>query len=996
MIRLKATHLFLLPLFGLALCLSSALSHAQETVNIRSGNHADYSRLVMEWSKVPTYQVSKDAGALTVTFGAQANVNTAGLDTNQTKNIGGVSVASAADAPLALTVQIPADSKFRDFKIGKRIIVDVYNGTGQINRTASNVPQETPSETPSVETPDNQHSALNESFNEAASNAGSLSEQAKKEMPAMPVVSVDQAPIVGAEPHVITLSSTRNVGMAVFERAGYLWVVVDDLNLKVPPSIVGPNAKKFPNFEKVDARGGIAYRLRQPEGFNYYGEGGGLLWRIVVTPNSRKTKPIRGETIYNSDLSYGSLRWALQNTGRVISVIDPVVGDEIQVIAVTDSSQFSGDARAYVEVDTLNSFIGLALVPKSDELKITATGSSVQLDQPQGLAISPSSDTAPIELRSEVTQEAQAVGVDDYDDSKPRALSKIFNFKQWEMGGPASLEQNKRVLMIGIGNKEGGEKVEDLLTIAKLNLANGLGNETLGVLRVARSELPGIEETPEFMALRGAAEVIAGKFDFAIKDLSAPALQKYEEIKYWRAMALAGLEDWQQANKELPSSFGLLSEYPAQVRNPLILSLSEILLRSARLDEAEGLLMLMDPEENKRLSLSRKSAWSYLMGELYRQYGEDDKAIKNWKGLVRGRDDYYRAKAGLSLTKLQLEEQKITPEKAVDLLEGLRYVWRGDELETLVNYRLGEVYIGNNEYVKGLTVLREAASMSPDAPMTKEVTTYMTKTFKELFSEEKIKQVSPLDSLNVYEEFKELTPAGQEGDKFVLKLAERLADVNLLGRASALLEYQLDSRLKGEDAVIGAIRLAAIKLLDNKPEEALGALDIANRAVLQVPKTVDASSEVRQIKLLRARALSKSNQTKEALDVLSGLSEGEDVLRLRADIAWDGRRWAQAAQAFASLIQRAKVSTTTPISEFESGLVLNRAVALNLAGDRVSLDNWRKKYNDVMMKSEKAQLFDLITRPRKLGVLSNKEAISSLVAEVDMFGDFLQSYKKQN
>ena len=39
--------------------------------------------------------------------------------------------------------------------------------------------------------------------------------------------------------------------------------------------------------------------------------------------------------------------------------------------------------------------------------------------------------------------------------------------------------------------------------------------------------------------------------------------------------------------------------------------------------------------------------------------------------------------------------------------------------------------------------------------------------------------MSALDAVSIYDEFKELTPIGKEGDMFVQELAERLVDVDL-------------------------------------------------------------------------------------------------------------------------------------------------------------------------------------------------------------------------
>ena len=67
----------------------------------------------------------------------------------------------------------------------------------------------------------------------------------------------------------------------------------------------------------------------------------------------------------------------------------------------------------------------------------------------------------------------------------------------------------------------------------------------------------------------------------------------------------------------------------------------------------------------------------------------------------------------------------------------------------------------------------------------------------------------PLLALTLFEEFKELTPPGEEGDAVILNLAERLVEIDLLDRAAGVLETQVEFRLKGQARARVAARLAA-------------------------------------------------------------------------------------------------------------------------------------------------------------------------------------------
>ncbi len=48
----------------------------------------------------------------------------------------------------------------------------------------------------------------------------------------------------------------------------------------------------------------------------------------------------------------------------------------------------------------------------------------------------------------------------------------------------------------------------------------------------------------------------------------------------------------------------------------------------------------------------------------------------------------------------------------------------------------------------------------------------------------------------------------------------------------------------------------------------------------------------------------------------------------------------------------------------------------------------REKYTDSMAQTDKARIFEVITRERQSGALADRETLMGLVSEVDMFGEF--------
>lgn len=1045
-------------------------AHAQDSVSARTGSHKGYARLVFEWPVKPQYSVSKEGNRVLIRFAKAGSLDMGGVSASDA-NIQKIETISTGTEPLQIAVTIPDGSRFRDFIVESKLILDVYDPEGAAKTTEKTAPVVAPvaEEKPPEPKPE---PAIAEKPDVKVEEApaqpkGDFTIQPAESGKTAPIGDVEANPVPAPalEPHAITLTSTTSTGMAAYKRNGVLWIVLDSTDLQAAPQIAGPQKDKLPPLQKTELPNGVLYHFEIPEGLNAYPEGGGLSWRIALTPKTQKVTPAVPE------MQDAKLVWPLREMRQIISFTDPMVGDKVTVVTSQNAAQTTGAPRNYVNLQTLDTVIGFAFTPKSDDVKAEKTIDTVSVSRPAGLALSNTKDIQPEKIRQAMVEDpkpeektkpaeekpedaAHDLGeppaatadhvVEEGGEAAPAAsieeISKaggekpsgnnIYNFARWEMGGIPALDNNMHAMMTEVSNKKDEDRTEDLITMAKLNIANDRGAEALGLMRMALLKVPELEDNVEFDALRGAALALMHKYDEAIIDFSRESVKKYDDIKYWTAYALAGLEDWKQAIAMMPKNFDPIATYPKPVKIPLVLTFAEIALRGADVPLANRILDILKPDLAK-LPLADASYWNYLAGEAARQGGDPVKAIEYWEPLVKnGKDDLFRAKAGLSLTKILLDQKKITSAEAISTLEGLRYAWRGDELETLINFRLGQMYIDNKDYLKGLTVLRNAATLSPGSDLNKDVNGYMIRSFREVFNNDRIKNISPLEAISLHEEFKDLLPPGDEGDRYVEKLAERLVDADLLGRAAALLEYQVNNRLKGDKKAEIAIRLAAIRLLDGNPDGALRSLEIAQDTLNKIggvlpvaeskpedvkpeagepakpeaavvttstptKETVDPEKQ-RQIYLLKARALSMKKETDKAMAILEGMRLDADVNRLRTDIAWSAGRWEEAALALNDLITSEDISGKRPLTDYQRDIILNRAIALNLSGNRVALANLRERYNAQMKDTTKGQMFDVVTRPRRPDMIGSRQAIDSMISEIDLFKGFLDGYAKMD
>ena len=950
---------------------------AQSNVTVRSGQHDTHTRVVFDWPGSTTYEVSESTpGQIVIKFRDPATLDMSGVKNDSI--ISGVSAAGQS-----ATLNVAAGSTFRHFLVGNKIIVDVFKAGEQ-------------SQSPAVKA-----AAIEEKKPDVKPETATLPPPVSNAGPAVQaeaVPTVEKTAIESAfppmEPHVITMSATEGFGLAAFAQNGYLWLVTDRASAAVPPQIAGPKASIFPKFDRFDIPGGgIAYTMKIPNGVAHdiRAEGGGLVWRVII-PTSRKAdnaakldrKFAAGQTIRG-----GTAHWPLTGVTKILDVINPMTGDKMKVVTVEASNQFTGAGLNFVDFDMLKAAVGAVIVSKVDDLTVTSDASGLNITRPAGLAMSREKDVNRRGMREDV-QNVNPMQTE----SVENGIRRIFDFDKWMMGGLTALNDNERILKAALPNKEPQGRIQDLLTMAKMNVSNDRGQEGLGYLSIAIDEMPQMADNLEFLALRGAAYALAGKPELAWKDLSNPGLNDFTELGYWKAFTLAGLEDWDQAYQNLPKDIQVLAAYPRPLLEKMGVKLSETALRGGDFAQAEKILALLERDRSV-LKPWTLAGLDYLRGESARQVKDIETATKLWTPLIESKDRLYRARAGLALTMLELQEGKIDKEKAIDRLEGLRYAWRGDELEAQINYMLGRLYLEQDRYVKGFAILRDASTMAlPDSNIGKEITSYMASSYQELLVQDK--DLSPLDAATIYEEFKELTPPGEAGNIVIQRLAERLVEVDLLDRATALLQHQVDYRLQGADKARVAIRLAGIYLIDKNPRPAIAALDTAEGIYAANAAMTDAERKerIREVGLLRARALSKINRTEESIALLNGFDPDPDVNALRADIAWQAGLWEDAGEALQDLILDEGLDLNRPLTLQQADLVLNRAVALNLASNRVGLANMRTEYETAMGQTSRGRLFDIITRPRKVSTLSDRETIAGIVSEVDLFSGFLDSYRK--
>lgn len=754
------------------------------------------------------------------------------------------------------------------------------------------------------------------------------------------------------------------VGAAVFRRDPYVWVVFDkraQLNLA---ALRDAGTGVIDMIEQLPVGSGTVVRMIPKAGLSPRAELEGTNWVMRFQPAEIAPQiPIALRVRPEADEGT-QLELPVTEFGQIVNIPDPEIGD--MIIAATLKAPGHGVAglRRYAEFSLFPSAQGIGIERHSDEVDVRDAGDrGIVISTPGGLHIS-----------------SVGAGVADKGDFLgPR----VFNLGNWHRDAREPFIAGRQAMFDTVASASKEQRDDARLDLARFYFARGYGPEALGVIRTIEYANPDMASQPEFRALKAAVQVLMGRPLEARKALLDPSLDPYREIGLWRGSMYLQTGEIRKAAAQFRSGEPALQGYPAPIRSKLAIELAEASLANLDVGSAAIWLDQMGGALDK-LPRGLAARVRYNQGVLARDNRKLDEATAIWNSVKRGGDSWSAARAEFALIELGLQQETVPEEEAIDRLDRLRFQWRGDALELAVLRRLGELYLARNDFRRGLNTLRTAVTYFPNKDQSKDVARLMTESFRQLHLQGVADSLPPLKALALYDDFRELTPAGPDGDRMIQRLADRLVAVDLLDRAASLLIHQVRYRLKGEDrARIGA-KLALILLLDRDPKGALSAL----RNSFQPNLPYDVEDDRRRI---RAKATMELGRFEDAIALLAGdVSREADLLR--ANIYWKTKDYAEAAKVLQRLAGDPIADGT--YSEDQARYILSWAVALRLKRDEAGVKMLRELYGPGMSNGKLADAFAYISSPSPASA-RNIEDMSRRIAETDQFEAFLQNYRER-
>lgn len=652
--------------------------------------------------------------------------------------------------------------------------------------------------------------------------------------------------------------------------------------------------------------------------------------------------------------------------GNTVKITDPTLGDTLLVRPFYDAGVGVYPTRSYPQFTILESPQGLVVEPKDDSTEISGLRNGFRISADRHTALStdlPKLTLAELDMTSSGEQ------------------TTLFPYENWKVK-PEAFDEARQELERKISRAADIRASSLMQQLAQLYLGEGLAVEALGVLDALRAKDPFFYDEQKLAALRGAAFFLMDRIPEAAREFDNDTLKDVAEIKLWKDAFRIFLEGGRPRFDYLDYDGPYIDKYPPALRQKLALIAADNYINRKNYARASRIFTklnedgILEPIEDEM---------NYLLGKIASENDRVAAARELWEPLTQqDRNRFVRARAEYSLVAMLYNAGEIDLQEAIDRLDALRIVWRGDSLELGLLSQLGQLYMDDFQYLRGLRAWDELTTYFGGTPVALETSAKMSETFNYLFLDDGADEVTPLEALAIFQEFRELIPVGKKGDLMVQKLADRLAAVDLLAWAASLLEHQVKFRLEGEARSRVGTRLALLYLLNQEPQKALDTLEVTSYGAN--PRELDDQRE-----RLTAWAFSEVGQPERAISMLSDdFSDQSKAIQL--SVYWKMGDWLNVINV-AEEILGTRENLTAPLTDREVEHLLRLAIAYSFEGNKKQLAYLRDYYGKLIPEDNpNRETVMFVTDERGPIDATNFDDVTSQISSIE---SFMQDYRDQ-
>ncbi|MDI7773805.1 tetratricopeptide repeat protein [Asticcacaulis sp. EMRT-3] len=759
------------------------------------------------------------------------------------------------------------------------------------------------------------------------------------------------------------------VAAAVFRRGDSVWVVFDqEVDLRLPPDLKDGMIIQDAQWTHND--GFTALRLRAPTAGSLSAVNDGLVWRVRLGGQGLDNHASQVSLIRDDSAGVPGLNINLAGATRVAWIRDPSVGDRMAVIPARGPVKLVPVARTLLEATIGSTAQGAVVMRMTPDVKVKVDGDLVEVSRPDGLTLS---NTDP-----------NANGSDARLDYKNALYPSLAN-ADWSAVPPEGFLARYNALQAAAadeitGGPTGPTKAR--LSLARFLVGQGMTYEAQGVLDLLTKESPNALNDPQVVGLRVVAKMLSGRYADATGDLASPELASDPAAHLWAGYAETKAGNYADAVKDFKAGLKALDQFPVAWRMKMGAAYAYAALQTKDMTTAQAMIGYAVSQDGTPLD----KLGAYLIdARIIEATGDKARALAVYQAVGKASDDSLATPALMHAAMLNYQLGKANADQTLNALDALRFRWRGDDTELQLISDMGQIYLSEGRYREALMVLKSGGQSFMNDPRSSQIQASLHQAFRALFLGGMADGLQPVEALGLFNDFRDLTPIGPDGDEMVRRIVRRLVDVDLLDQAASLLQYQVDNRLHGVAKSSVAADLAAIYLMNHDPQNALQTL--WNTRTTLLPKSIMAERQV-----LEARALSQLNEPDKALDVL-GNTVSPDADDVRADVYWQQQDWAKAAIVLERRLGD-RYKSDTPLTQAEEGRLIRAGIAYSQIKDQKSLTRLSNRFGKFIATASSPDALRVALAPLDGGTLSARN-FAAAAADTDSFAGWVTGMKQK-
>lgn len=812
--------------------------------------------------------------------------------------------------------------------------------------------------------------------------------------------------VKGTEAPTLEFAWTERVALATFSRGNDAWVIFSkDANINLG-RLISVLPKGLVHVDRFALKGHTALRFSSQAPVHPSAEHikDTYHWRITFAP-AQVSKNAIEYTMQPSTQGDFMLFKAL-DVSAPIAFYDPMFGDRWLIAPLYDDAHHVAIPKSISGSDVIPTGQGIAVRTDDDALNMRVTRGGIELRGKKAL---------PALVRMPIVPGQKDMGyVSGAADDIVLAYHKFFRDSQ-------NFAESRARIARELASADENTRPEKLKELAGIYIAQGFGPETVKIVNDLQKDYPEYYAQHRMGIMHTAGYFMADRMPEAIAVQKAAKMDaKVLEVALWNdVMALFTPVSTQatitgdtvvtaeDSEKKTPDSAEALAPkapppppvtldllkyqddivrfYPPRIRQKLSIIAADQYIQQKQYNKA---IAVFDALNEDDILKPIQPFAEYLFGRIAAEKGETKRALEVWAKLVkRDEDPYITARAEFASISLAYTQGEMKLEDAIKRLEALRLDWRYDALEQEVLRFLGQLYVDAKQYDMALRVWKELLNYYPGSADALELSIVMTDLFMQLYTEGLADDLTPLKSLALFYEFRDLIPVDSRGDAIVRGLADRLAAVDLVDRAIELLAHQIRFRSEGQERAELGTRLALLYIINNQPNDALQTLEATSYG--SIP---DKLARLRS--QLSAQALEKTGAHEQALQAIQNDTSNRGR-NLRLDIVWGLSDWPNVINIAEDALALRK-DFTAPLTEPEQNILLRLTLAYSFEGNNTQLQYLRDYYMNLFpAESKNKPIFDYLTNytnplsAKDIGVVASQ--ISGTESFVESLRESLKS-----